>query len=312
MSSTRPAAPAMSGRAWLELSLLSLLWGGSFFSIAIALREIGPFTVVLHRVGWAALLLWIIIAVRGYAVPRGWRIWGAFLVMGCLNNVIPFSLMSWGQLHVESGLVSIFNAMTAPLGVLVAAFLLSDERLTKNRLGGVILAFAGACVVIGIDNLVNLDLRALGQWAVIGGALSYAFAGVWAKTTLRGVEPLVAAAGMLTGSTLIMLPTASILEGTPTLALATQTWVAIAYYAIFATAAAYLLYYRVLGMAGSGNLMLCTLLIPPVAITLGWAFLDERLSPEAFIGFALIAAGLILIDGRVLRRKQVARQSDQP
>ena len=295
------STPTLSGRAWVELCLLSLLWGGSFFSIATALREIGPFTVVLHRVGWAALLLWGIILIRGYAIPREWRIWGASLIMGCLNNVIPFSLMSWGQLHVESGLVSIFNAMTAPLGVLVAAILLSDERLTANRLGGVLLAFAGACVIIGLDDLANLDLRALGQWAVIGGALSYAFASVWAKVTLRGVEPVVAAAGMLTGSTLVMLPTASLLEGLPTLDLSRPTWGAIAYYSIFATAAAYLLYYRVLGMAGAGNLMLCTLLIPPVAITLGWTFLDERLSPQAFMGFALIAFGLILIDGRVLR-----------
>ena len=292
------SAPAMSGRAWIELSLLALLWGGSFFSIAIALREIGPFTAVLHRVGWAAALLWIIVLARGMPVPRDWRIWGAFLVMGCLNNVIPFTLMSWGQLYVESGLVSIFNAMTAPLGVLVAACLFVDERLTSSRLTGVMLAFAGACVIIGIDNIGNLDLRALGQWAVIAGALSYAFASSWAKLTLRGVEPMVAAAGMLTCSTIVMFPVASFIEGPVTLALTFDTWAAIAYYAIFATAAAYLLYYRVLGMAGAGNLMLCTLLIPPVAILLGWMFLNEQLSPEAFLGFGLIALGLLVIDGR--------------
>ncbi|MEM7210858.1 MAG: DMT family transporter [Pseudomonadota bacterium] len=300
------SAQTMSGRAWIELGLLSLLWGGSFFSIAIALREIGPFTAVLHRVGWAALLLWVIVLARGCAVPKNPQVWGAFLIMGCLNNVIPFSLMSWGQTHVESGLVSIFNAMTAPLGVLVAACLLSDERLTLNRAGGVLLAFAGACIVIGLDNIANLDIRALGQWAVIAGALSYAFASVWAKVTLRGIDPMVAAAGMLTGSTLVMLPVASGLEGLPTLALQANTWAAIGYYAIFATALAYLLYYRVLGMAGAGNLMLCTLLIPPVAIFLGWAFLDERLLPQAFFGFAVIALGLILIDGRILRRRKHA------
>lgn len=296
------SAPAMSGRAWIELALLSLLWGGSFFSIAIALQEIGPLTAVLHRVGWAAVLLWIIVLARGLVLPRDPRVWGAFLVMGCLNNVVPFSLMSWGQLHVESGLVSIFNAMTAPLGVLVAAMLLRDERLSAHRLTGVLLAFAGACVIIGIDNLVNLDLRAVGQWAVIGGALSYAFASVWAKVTLRGIDPMVAAAGMLTGSTLVMFPAASVLEGVPTLALGVTTWSAIGYYAVFATAFAYLLYYRVLGMAGAGNLMLCTLMIPPIAILLGWAFLNERLAPEAFLGFGLIASGLIAMDGRVFRR----------
>ena len=296
----RTSAPTMSGRAWIELVLLALLWGGSFFSIAIALREIGPFTTVLHRVGWAALLLWIIVLARGLPIPRDWRVWGAFLIMGCLNNVIPFSLMSWGQLHVESGLVSIFNAMTAPLGVLVAACLLVDERLTATRAAGVALAFSGACVIIGIDNLGALDLRALGQWAVIAGTLSYALASTWGKLTLRGVDPMVAAAGMLTGSTLVMAPVAGIVEGAPVLALSFATWSAIAYFAIFATALAYLLYYRVLGMAGAGNLMLCTLLIPPVAILLGWAFLNEKLAPEAFAGFGLIALGLVVIDGRLI------------
>ena len=301
MSDTPARAPDMSTRAWIELGLLSLLWGGSLFSIAIALREVGPFTAVLHRVGWAALLLWLVVFARRLPVPGGWRIWAAFLIMGCLNNVIPFSLMTWGQTRIESGLVSIFNAMTAPLGVLVAALLLRDEPLSARRLTGVALAFLGACVVIGIGRLGSLDPRALGQWAVLGGTLSYAFAGVWAKLHLRGVAPEVAAAGMLTGSTCVMVPLVLWTEGTPSLALSAEVWGAIAYYAVFATAGAYLLYYRVLAMAGAGNLLLCTLLIPPVAIFLGWAFLDERLSAEAFAGFAIIALGLAVIDGRLLR-----------
>ena len=296
------SAPEMSGRAWFELTLLATLWGGTFFSIAIALREIGPITAVLHRVGWAALLLWVIVLARGLPIPRGWRIWGVFLMMGALNNVIPFGLMSWGQTHIESGLVSIFNAMTAPLGVLVAALVLHDEPLCARRIMGVVLGFAGVVVIIGADKLGTLDWRAVAQWAVLLGALSYAFASVWGKLHLRGIDPMVAAAGMLTGSTVIMLPLVWITEGVPNLSLRWQTWAAIGYYAIFATAFAYLLYYRVLSMAGAGNLMLCTLLIPPIAIWLGWAFLDETLPREAFAGLALIALGLIIIDGRLLRR----------
>lgn len=296
----------MTPRAWAELTLLSLLWGGSFFSVAIALQEIGPVTTVLHRVGWAALVLWVIVLARRLPVPGDSRLWGAFLVMGCLNNVIPFTLMSWGQLHIESGLTSIFNAMTAPLGVLVAAILLRDEPLSGRRMAGVALGVAGVVVIIGVDRLGALDPRALGQWAVLAGALSYAFASTWAKMTIRGVHPLVAAAGMLTGSTLVMGPLTVWLEGMPSLALTAPTWGAIAYYALFSTALAYLLYYRVLGMAGAGNLMLCTLLIPPVAILLGSAFLDERLTPEAFAGFALIATGLAVIDGRLLRRRKIS------
>jgi drug/metabolite transporter (DMT)-like permease len=304
MSDSPGKSPDMSTRAWVELCGLGLLWGGSFFSIAIALREMGPFTAVLHRVGWAALLLWLIVLARGLAVPRAPRMWGALLVMGCLNNVIPFTLMSWGQLTVESGLVSIFNAMTAPLGVLVAALILTDERLSTRRAIGVAIAFLGTCVVIGIEGVIHLDPRALAQWAVLAGALSYAFASSWAKVFLRKINPLVAAAGMLTCSTLVMFPLTVWIEGTPTLALSIEVWGAIAYYAIFATACAYLLYYRVLAMAGAGNLMLVTLLIPPIAIGLGWAFLDERLPPEAFAGLALIALGLVIIDGRAYARKR--------
>jgi drug/metabolite transporter (DMT)-like permease len=297
----------MSPRAWAELLLLAGIWGGSFFSIAIAQREIGPVTVVLHRVGWAAVLLWLVVLALRLPVPRGWRIWRAFLIMGCLNNAIPFTLMSWGQTRIESGLVSIFNAMTAPLGVLVAALLLADERLTRARLGGVTVAFAGALVVIGPERLGALDPRAVGQWAVLGGALSYALASSWAKLHLRDLPPAVAAAGMLTGSTAVMAPLVLVTEGVPSLALAAPTWGAIAYYAVFATAGAYLLYYRVLGMAGAGNLMLVTLLIPPVAILLGWVFLGERLAPQAFGGFALIALGLAILDGRLFRWPDTVR-----
>lgn len=297
----------MSPRAWAELLLLAGIWGASFFSIAIAQREIGPVTVVLHRVGWAALLLWLVVLALRLPVPRDARIWGGFLVMGCLNNVIPFTLMSWGQTQIESGLVSIFNAMTAPLGVLVAALLLTDERLTRRRLAGVLVAFAGALVIIGRERIGALDPRALGQWAVLGGALSYALASSWAKLRLGGLPPLVAAAGMLTASTAVMVPLVLMTEGVPILDLAAPTWAAIAYYAVFATAGAYFLYYRVLAMAGAGNLMLVTLLIPPIAILLGSLFLGERLQPQAFAGFALIALGLAILDGRLFRRRSAVR-----
>lgn len=300
MSKNQPVD--ISGRAWLELGLLSAFWGGTFFAVAIALQQIGPLTAVLHRVGWAALILWAVAFAQGHRIPRDARLWGAFLMMGLLNNVIPFGLMSWGQTHLPSGLVSIFNAMTAPLAVLVAALVLRDEPLTGRRLLGVGLGVVGVITVMGVGALGALDLRALAQWAVIAGTVSYAFAGVWAKLYLRGITPVVAAAGMLTGSTLIMLPVTLWAEGVPSLALAPETWGAIAYYAVFATAGAYLLYYRVLAMAGTGNLLLCTLVIPPIAIMLGWLFLHERLEAQAFVGFGVIALGLAVIDGRILKR----------
>lgn len=291
---------SIPNRAWAELALLGLIWGGSFLSIRIALDEVGPVTSVLHRTGWAMLALWLVVAIRRLPVPVSPCIWLGFLVMGLLNNVIPFSLMAWGQLHIESGLTSIFNAATAIFGVLLSALAFADERLTLRKGIGVALGFAGVATAIGLETLTQFDLRSLAQLAVIGGTVSYAVASIWARKRLGGLHPLVAAAGMLTGSSLIMVPLTLVAEGVPSLALQTDTMLAIGYYALIATALAYLLYYRVLGMAGSGNLMLVTLLIPPVAIVLGAWVRDETLSANAYGGFALLALGLLVLDGRGL------------
>ncbi len=293
----------MSGRAWAELLLLALIWGASFLAIRVALDEIGFVTVVAHRVFWAALVLWAVVAFRRLPVPRGARVWGAFFVMGLLNNVIPFSLMAWGQLHIESGLTSILNAATAIFGVLVAAAVFADERLTARRALGVSLGFVGVATAIGLEALARFDLRSLAQLAVLSGAMSYAFAGAWARATLGVLAPQVAAAGMLTASSLVAVPAAIWLEGWPETDLAPRTMAAVAYYVLAATALAYLLYYRVLAMAGSGNLLVCTLLIPPVAIVLGAAVLDEALQPQALLGFAILASGLIVLDGRLFSRR---------
>lgn len=289
---------SLSGRAWAEMLVLALIWGGSFLSIRIALDEISPLMSVAHRVTWAMLVLWVVVAVMRIPLPRNPRIWFAFLVMGLLNNVIPFVLMAWGQLHIESGLTSILNAFTAVVGVVMAALFFSDERLTPRKIIGVVLGFFGVAVAIGLENFKNFDLRSLAQLAVIGGTVAYAVAGVWARKNLVGMPPQLAAAGMLTGATVIMLPLVYFVEGLPTFDLQPPTLVAIGYYAVIATAAAYLLYYRVLAMAGSGNLMLVTLLVAPVAITLGAVVLGEKLSANAFVGFIILAVGLIILDGR--------------
>ena len=292
----------LSGRAWIEMLLLGCIWGGSFLAVRIALDEVNPLTSVAHRTFWAMLVLWIVVLLWRLPIPRNPKIWVGFLIMGFLNNVIPFSLMAWGQLYIESGLTSILNAATAVFGVIAAALFFADERITPRKAIGVILGFLGVATAIGLDNFRSFDLRSLAQLAVIGGTISYAIAGVWARKILGGLPPQVAAAGMLTGSTLIMVPLVWIVDGPISLDLQPRTILAIGYYAIIATAGAYLLYYRVLAMAGSGNLMLVTLLITPVAITLGALVLDEALSTNAYIGFALLALGMIILDGRLWKR----------
>ncbi|NKX46254.1 DMT family transporter [Roseibacterium sp. KMU-115] len=277
---------------------LATIWGASFLAIKIALGELPVLTLVAHRVVWAALILWGYVLWRGLAVPRDAATWGALLTMGVLNNVVPFTLMAWGQQFIETGLTSIFNAATAVLGVLVAAAVFADERLTGRRLAGVLIAFAGVSIAIGLEALGGLDLRSLAQLAVLGGALSYACAAAWARARLGHLRPQVAAMGMLTGASLVMLPLALAVDGPVALPRAPETWAAIAWFAVAGTALAYLLYYRVLAVAGSGNAMLVTLLIPPVAITLGWLVLGERLAPSALVGFAVLAVGLLVMNRR--------------
>jgi drug/metabolite transporter (DMT)-like permease len=300
----RPLQKSLSPQAWAALFLLAFIWGASFLTIKLALAEIGPFTVVAHRTGWAMLILWAYVILRRLPIPHAPRVWGAFLVMGLLNNVIPFSLMAWGQQHIETGLTSILNAGTAVFGVIAAAAFLADERLTARKAIGVVLGFLGVATAIGLEAFRNFDIRSLGQIAVIAGTISYALAGVWARKALSGLSPQVAATGMVTGASLVSLPMAWAMEGPISLDLQPQTWAAIAYYAVVATAIAYLLYYRVLEMAGSGNLLLVTLLVAPVAIVLGAVVLGEALPLRAYVGFGVLACGLLILNGRLGKPRQ--------
>ncbi|MHA7877205.1 DMT family transporter [Roseivivax sp.] len=301
---------SISARAWIELTLLAIIWGASFLAIRTALDEIGPLTVVFFRVGIAAVVLWGWIWLRGLPLPKGAALWRAGLVMGLLNNVLPFTLMAWGQLHITTGLTSILNATTAIWGALVASLAFADERLTPRRALGIALGFAGVAMAIGPGALGGLELANLGQFAVIAGTLSYALAGVWGRRHLSNLRPEVAAALMLTGASALILPLMLAVEGLPPLQLAPITLTAVLYYAVIATAFAYLLYYRILAMAGASNLMLVTLMIPPMAIALGALVRGETLPPNAWAGFGLLALGLLVLDGRVwarLARRGVTR-----
>lgn len=295
---------SMSPRAWAELGLLALIWGGSFLCNALALRDIGPVTIVAFRIAGAALVLWAFVLWRGFSVPRSPRIWLDFAVMGLVNNVLPFTLITWGQQHVPSGLAAILNGSTAIFGVLIAAIVFSDEQLTRRKTTGVALGFAGMAVVIGPDALRGLDLTSIGQLALIGAAICYGLSGTWARARLSSMTPQVAAMGMLTASTVMIVPLAIWAEGLPGAA-AINAGFSLFYLAVIATAAAYLLYYRVLAMAGTGNLLLVTLLVAPVAVVLGALILDEQLGWRAGAGFALLALGLAVIDGRLLKHLRV-------
>ncbi|MDM8166470.1 DMT family transporter [Roseovarius sp.] len=295
-------SPAITPSAALMMAALATVWGGSFFLAEIALNHVPPLTITLHRVAWALPVLFLVIRLRGIAIPRSPRIWSAYLVMGALNNAIPFSLIFWGQTRIDSGLAAILNGTTAVFAAVVAGLVLADEPLTPRKIIGALFGLAGVAAVMGPGALSGLDPTNLAQLAILGAALSYALASVWGRAMLSGTPPEMNALGMLTGSTLLMLPLVLLTDGMPTLALPLGAWAALLALSTLSTALAYLLYFGILARAGAANLMLVTLMIPPVAVALGAGVLGERLSPGAIAGFALIALGLIVTDGRAMSR----------
>ena len=296
---TKSATLALDLNSTIMLLMLAAVWGGSFFFAEIALREIPPLTITLYRVMWALPILALIVLLKGIYVPRSLKVWGAYLVMGALNNAIPFSLIFWGQTQIESGLASILNGTTAMFAAVVAGLLLRDESLTAKKIFGAVLGLTGVAFIMGPRALADFNLSDLAQLAILGATLSYAFAGVWGKTVLAGQPPLMNAFGMLIGSTVLMIPIVLMFDGPPNLELSKGVWGALIGLASLSTALAYVLYFAILARAGAANLLLVTLLIPPFAVGLGVLFLNEQMKLEALIGFAIIGLGFTVTDGRL-------------
>src|ERR1035438_1570489 len=210
MTDKTPINRRMNGSEWLALVLLSVLWGGSFFFAGVLIKTLPPLTIVLLRVGLAALILNVLVRALGMRMPGGIRAWRAFFAMGLLNNAIPFCLIVWGQSHIASGLAAILNATTPISTVIVAHLLTSDEKMTGNRLLGVVIGFFGVVTLIGPDSLQGLGTDVLAQVAVLRAAVSYAFAGVYGRRFKpMGIDPILTATGQVTASTLRLLPGAT-------------------------------------------------------------------------------------------------------
>ncbi|GAB5469908.1 MAG: DMT family transporter [Rhodospirillales bacterium] len=291
----------MSLADWLRLLLLSLLWGGSFFFGEVAVEAVPPLTLALLRVCLAAATLLLLALLLGRLAGLAQWPWGKLLVMGFLNNAIPFSLILWGQTEIDSGLASILNATTPFWAVLLATWLVPSEGLTPARFCGLLLGLAGVILLIGPGALAGLGDSLLHQAVVLLAAVSYALAGLWGRR-LAGVTPWQAACGQLVCSSLLLLPLAVAVDRPWSLPLpGLEVMAAILCLAVFSTALAYLLFFRLLKDAGSTNLMLVTMLIPPSALLLGSLFLGETLGPLELAGLALVLGGLIAIDGRFYR-----------
>ncbi|MEP0909326.1 DMT family transporter [Leptolyngbya sp. GB1-A1] len=293
----------MGVREWGLLITLSVLWGGSFLFIKLALTELPPFTIVFSRVSLAAIVLTFWVWISGQPLLRSLQQWQEFLVMGALNNLIPFSLIAWGQTQINSSLAAILNATTPIFAVILAHWLTQDERLTPDRFAGTVLGLGGVVVLMSPQALSQFNLTNLAQLAILGAACSYGLAGIYGKR-FRSLSPPVAAAGMLIGTSVMMLPLVLIIDRPWTLAPDSIAVFSILGLSLLSTALAYLIYFQLLATAGSTNLLLVTFLIPISALVLGVLVLKEQVQWTEVIGMGLIFLGLIAIDGRFQLRRQ--------
>jgi drug/metabolite transporter (DMT)-like permease len=301
MTPFRPTALSMSADDWLLLVALSILWGGSFYFAKIAVLEIPPLTLALCRVGIAATVLAVAAHVMAGPFPRDAATWRHFTIMALFNNVLPFTLIFWGQIHISIGLASILNATSPLFGVLAAHVLTHDDRMSVSRMIGLGAGFAGVVVLIGPDLLTELGANVLAEFACLAAAGFYGYGAVHARR-LRGLSPFTVAGGQLIMSTVLLLPAVALFGRVSVVIEASHAalWATVSL-AVLSTALAYLIYFRIIARAGATNALLVTFLIPVSAILLGMLLLDETPDARQLLGMSAIFAGLAAIDGRPAR-----------
>lgn len=294
----------MDAYDWVMLITLATVWGGSFLFNAILVAELPVITIVAIRVTVAALALWGFVHVTGRKIPTTPQVWGALLILGVLNNAIPFSLIVQGQTQITSGLASILNATTPFFTILVAGFFLTDERFSVLRVLGVVVGFSGVILMVGPEALGSLGADFWAQLCALGAALSYGFASVFGRRFRElKVDPVMVATGQVTMSSLVLWPIALWIDGPQDiLGLSFNAAASMFGLAVLCTSFAYILYFRILERAGATNISLVTFLVPISAIILGVLVLGESIFIKEIIGMTLIGLGLAIIDGRLFQR----------
>lgn len=285
----------MERRHWGLLVGLSLLWGGSFFFVELALRGVPALMVVWCRVAGGAILLALWLRLRGVALLSGWPAWRALAVMGVLNNAVPFTCFAVAQGQIAGGLAAILNAMTPILTVLSLA-VFAGERPGAGRVIGVLAGFAGVAVMMG-GGVTGGALWA--KALCLLAAASYSVGVVWGRRFRgMGLEPGAVAFGQCASAAVMLLPLVPFGAVAAGPMPGVEVWGALLGLAVLSTALAYVIFFRLLAEAGAVNVQLVTLLIPVSAVLLGAVFLGERLEARHLAGAGLIGLGLVALDGR--------------
>jgi len=292
----------MANKDWLLVSLLGLFWGSSFFFVEVLLKYLSPFMIVYLRVCIASIFLILFICIKSVKFQFTFNNFFNLSIMSLLNNILPFLLITFGQQTTTGGLASILNANTSFVAIILASLFLPFERLNLNRVVGISIGILGVVIAIGYQNIFQLKNDDLGKYLIIIATVSYGFAGVWGKLRLHNLSPIIAATGMLTVSTIILTPYAIINHLEEIYSLNFYIFKYAFIFAIICSVFAYFLYFKILESAGAGNLLICTIIIPPSSIFLNAFFLDQNITTNEYLGLVVIVLGLIILDGRLFKK----------
>ena len=299
----------MKNKDWILVILLGLCWGSSFFFVEMLLKYLSPFMIVYLRVSIASVFLIVFIIIRGTKFKLSLKNLFNLFIMSLLNNVFPFLLITFGQQTTTGGLASILNANTSFIGILLASLFLPLERLNFYRLIGVSIGVLGVIIAIGYQNIIQLNHDDLGKYLILIATISYGFAGVWGKLKLQNFTPIIAATGMLTMSTIILTPYAFTMHLEEIYSLNFFILKYAFVFAIICSVFAYFLYFKILESAGAGNLLICTIIIPPSSIFLNAFILNQMITFNECVGLIIIILGLIMLDGRLINKKTPTPQN---
>jgi drug/metabolite transporter (DMT)-like permease len=279
-------------RELMLLLALSTLWGASYTFIKIGVATIPPVTLIAARTLIAGAILLAVLRWRGLALPRDRQTWGRFVVQACLNSVVPFTLIAWAEQTTDAGLATILNSTTPIFAFLLTVLVTRQEAMTARKLLGVAVGLAGTCLIVGLGALGDLGHDLWAQLAIVAASVCYGAAAIFGKT-FKGLDPMMPAAGSMICGAVIMLPASLVLDHPWTLEPAAASVIALVALSVFSTALAFVIYFRLVQTLGSVGTTAQAYLRVPIGVSIGIVFLGETLTPTAWIGLALVLAGVI-------------------
>jgi drug/metabolite transporter (DMT)-like permease len=285
-----------------ELALLlalATLWGGSYTFIKLGVATIPPITLIAGRTAIAGALLLAVMKLRGITMPRDVASWKRFTFQACLNSVIPWTLIAWGERYVDAGLATILNSASPIFTFLFTAFITQHEAVTGRKLFGVAAGMAGICLIVGVDAFRGIGHGLAAEIAIVAATICYACAAIFSRG-FRDLDPMAPAAGSLIAGAAILAPASLIVEQPWTVSPSASSLLALLSLSVFSTAAAFAIYFRLIHTLGSVGTTAQAYLRVPIGVLLSVVMLGESLSPTAWIGLAAVVAGVaaMTIPGR--------------